>query len=314
MQDDGNEWPKEAQTLGDYLTNSSFTIVAPGHGFDYGIFTQRDSAELLLQLEYRLDPSASHASTGRLSIRRPTKPALEAMSENVLQRGWMVQELVLAHRNLIFSAEQIYWNCQTLSSSESSAVTQRPLLRLKGNNDDEGLTEVLSRWYRLIETYSGTHVSVLTDRFPALRHMAGYVEQQIHSNYCAGLWQSDLLRGLLWRAKSITVHPQFQEYIAPTWSWAFLNGSSVSYSVISRVDRQNPNTTVLDVSITHRSELGPRGAIESGVLKLRALSRTISKATIPKSCDYYFDRKEYEDEWRAGYSFSHVLVSLVSYH
>ena len=51
-------------------------------------------------------------------------------------------------------------------------------------------------------------------------------------------------------------------------------------------------------------------SVPSGVLKLRALSRTISKNAIPEGCDYYFDTKGDEEEWRTEYLFFHILISL----
>lgn len=300
------DWLREAQLVGLYLTNASFTMVAPGVGFDYGMFTKRASTEALLKLDCRRDSPAFKSPAGTLSIRRPTKNALEAMSDNVLQRGWILQELVLPQRNLIFSAEQIYWNCQTISSSEGTIVTQMPLLRLKRKDGDDN-SALLSRWYHLLETYSATKHFHSGDRFPALMHMAEYVKKLLNSRYYAGLFESDLLRGLLWRAKSMKLtYEPFSEYIAPSWSWVSFNGP-VSYSLAAGVDEQNANTSVLGVSIIPPSSF-PH--IISGELKLRALSRQISTNAIPKDCDFYFDTKQDEDDWRSGHIFFHVLVSL----
>jgi hypothetical protein len=115
---------------------------------------------------------------------------------------------------------------------------------------------------------------------------------------------------LLWRTKSIGPAHRFEEYIAPSWSWASFQGP-VSYTLglnedtTRSIDSIHPEILDLQVVSTNADHTG---AVESGTLKLRALSKKISKAKIPTGCNFYFDDARYEEEWRASSEFVHVFI------
>jgi len=161
----------------------------------------------------------------------------------------------------------------------------------------------------MVEIYSGTIYNNPRDRLPGLSHMVQHMLQQIKSRYHAGLWESNLLRGLLWRAKSIGPANRFEEYIAPSWSWASFHGP-VSYT-LGNEDAFTPNGSIhpeiLDLQVVSTST-DPTGAVTSGMLRLLALSKKISKTKMLDGCNFYFDDAEYEEEWQAGSEFVHVFM------
>ncbi|TVY81859.1 Ankyrin-3 [Lachnellula suecica] len=229
-------------------------------------------------------------------------------------RGWMIQELVLPERNVIFGTEQIYWNCQRLSRAEDTVYCQNPLLRLNGaplRGATQYSEELMEKWYHMIEIYSGTIHAHSGDRLPGLSHMVQHMLQQIETKYYAGLWESSFIRGLLWRAKTINPARRFQNtYIAPSWSWASFNGP-VSYNLglveYFGLSTDAVDTEIIDIKVL-RANSDPNGAVLSGTLKLRAFSQAISKASMPKGCTYYFDDAGFEEEWRSGMEFVQVFV------
>ncbi|TVY39500.1 putative ankyrin repeat protein [Lachnellula occidentalis] len=318
LQDFRDDWVFESTKIGQYLRNSTFSLIAASAtGPHHGIFEKRQFYEPLLRLPCHELPNVSTSAqpwTGDLCLRHRTKSALDAMSSSVLQRGWMVQELVLPERNVIFGNEQIYWNCQKLSRAEDTICHQSPILRLNGSPNgttpiagEDYTREFTERWYYLVEIYSGTTYVHSKDRLPGLSHMVKHMLQQIQTTYHAGLWRSSFIRGLLWRAKSITPAHRFQEYIAPSWSWASLNGP-VSYTLGLNESSGSPDDAeILDIQISTPAS-NTTGVVDSGFLTLRALSRTISKTNIPKGCNYYFDDAGFEEEWRGGREFVHVFV------
>ena len=71
-----------------------------------------------------------------------------------------------------------------------------------------------------------------TDRLPALAGIAEVFQQQIKSEYLAGLWREGLLGQLLWRRTSTQGHgrqPNMDplQYREPSWSWASVDGGIV---------------------------------------------------------------------------------------
>jgi hypothetical protein len=321
LQDTRDDWVAESAKMGEYLRNSTFTLIAASAtGSHHGIYEERQFYEPLIRLschEIPAEPISNQPWTGTLCLRRPTKSALEAMSDSVLQRGWMVQELVLPERNVIFGNEQIYWNCQKLSRAEDTIHHQNPLLRLNGTPNgatpvagEDYTREFIERWYHLVEIYSGTLHTHSKDRLPGLSHMVKHMLQQIQTTYHAGLWRSSFIRGLLWRARSIGPAHRFQDYIAPSWSWASFN-APVSYTLglneSSGTANDGIDAEILDIQIS-TPESSTTGVVDSGFLKLQALTQTISKTSIPRGCNYYFDDAGFEEGWRSGVEFVHVFV------
>lgn len=319
LQDTRDDWVLESTKIGQYLRNSAFTLIAASAtGSHHGIFEERQFYEPLLRLpchEVSTANTSAQPWTGDLCLRHPTKSAFDAMSSSVLQRGWMVQELVLPERNVIFGNEQVYWNCQKLSRAEDTICHQSPILRLNGSPNgatpiagEDYTREFMERWYYLVEIYSGTIYSRSIDRLPGLSHMVKHMLQNIQTTYHAGLWRSSFTRGLLWRAKSIGPARRFDDYIAPSWSWASFNGP-VSYTLglnESSSDHDD-NAEILDIQVSTPAS-NTTGVVDSGFLTLRALSRSISKSRIPKGCNYFFDDAGFEEEWRGGREFVHVFV------
>jgi hypothetical protein len=72
-----------------------------------------------------------------------------------------------------------------------------------GSQEREKLLELCDQWYDLVKLYSTLELKYESDIFPALSGIASLVQQAIGDVYVAGLWQSDLQRGLLWQVEEL---------------------------------------------------------------------------------------------------------------
>jgi hypothetical protein len=113
-----------------------------------------------------------------------------------------------------------------------------PSWRLLDETSGYGPKAVMGKWYALIEAYSRRHLTVLKDKLPAISGVAAEVGRLIGGDeYVAGLWKSDMLRGLSWFS-DITFRrrmtrgewppPRSDEDI-PSWSWAAFDGPVTNY-------------------------------------------------------------------------------------
>ncbi len=101
---------------------------------------------------------------------------------------------------------------------------------------DGARSKAYLQWYQLLHSYTMTSLSHQTDIFAALMGIAQQVQNTLLTRYLAGIWEGDLIRGLLWR-------PRHQVYVgqwapltrpvdregkplkrAPSWSWAAVVG------------------------------------------------------------------------------------------
>jgi hypothetical protein len=87
-----------------------------------------------------------------------------------------------------------------------------------------------SQWNTVIvREYTGKHLTFGSDRLPALSGLAKVFMRILKDKYVAGLWEGDMLRGLLWHGTG-----EFNvsaTYRAPTWSWASIDGPVTAYKL-----------------------------------------------------------------------------------
>ncbi|KAG8359325.1 hypothetical protein FVEN_g2861 [Fusarium venenatum] len=85
----------------------------------------------------------------------------------------------------------------------------------------------LETWYTMIENNSEKNLSYENDKFPAIAALIrSFSEKFKNQAYLAGLWESDIHKGLIWTCTSAWKEfDDFQrllskEHTVPSWSWA----------------------------------------------------------------------------------------------
>jgi hypothetical protein len=149
--------------------------------------------------------------------------------EPLQHRAWTLQERYLSKNILHFGSEQ-----NSLETHDTNKLVYEDGQELPCDlfwphlyDQDDALP--FQGWYSMIEDYTGRNISYRTDTFPALSGLAQQINALSGVNYRAGLWESDLTRGLLWavtnpqcpvRWKEVSPVHSKTEYTAPSWSWA----------------------------------------------------------------------------------------------
>jgi hypothetical protein len=80
------------------------------------------------------------------------------------------------------------------------------------------------KWKNLVLEYTGRVLSNSKDRMVAISGIATAFGERAHDRYLAGLWLQDFPFALLrWIANDVTTRPI--DYLAPSWSWRFVDGT-----------------------------------------------------------------------------------------
>jgi len=115
IQDDEQDWRREAASMGKVYKNSLLTISATAaEGNSQGCFARRDPSRVELSPTKRLDPNPS-----KLDPHPSSSPTSWAVIRSnfwmkgvdlapVSRRGWILQERILSPRIVHFSKEQIF--------------------------------------------------------------------------------------------------------------------------------------------------------------------------------------------------------------
>ncbi|KAJ9605660.1 hypothetical protein H2200_009509 [Cladophialophora chaetospira] len=212
IQDDKADWAKESTRIADVYGNAELTLVA-GRSDDSRLgFIEQVSTIPGIRCRLRYSrpgteiPDDSHCF---VSLRR------SQATGPVDQRAWCFQESVLARRMIVYGEQQLSFRCRHRSDWEDGNYI---LYRWSagGRYDisadalkDPHLTKeaILKRWYALSMHYSTKDIFDATDNFAALAGVAVRFQEALGSRYLAGLWEADMIRGLLWKSRRVLGGP-----------------------------------------------------------------------------------------------------------
>ncbi|KAE8859456.1 hypothetical protein PTNB29_06687 [Pyrenophora teres f. teres] len=230
----------------------------------------------------------------------------------VNQRGWVFQERLLAPRVLHFCHNQLAWECSDFSTTEAQSNLQLPIKihrdgiyqegrlkdltpsvgrkfrepRLRGMPDPDEHVEdlyIYELWKRVIETYSRTHLSYVSDRLIALAGIARLFRDKLFTSepkptYIAGLWDKHIESQLLWQVNEVYKgngvfdtpakrHPMS----GPSFSWAAIEsphgityGDVTDYASSYEYTNEELLFKVLHHSIKLADPKNPFGIVKSG--------------------------------------------------
>jgi hypothetical protein len=148
--------------------------------------------------------------------------------EPLQKRAWPYQERLLSTRTLIFSNQELKWECETTHKCECDLednVIPRSTPWHPYNIKQpmqNSRAEVLAYWYeKVVPTYSSGQLTKGSDKLPAISAIARRLQERIGGQYIAGIWETDALSGLFWFCHTFSsVLATCPKYRAPSFSWA----------------------------------------------------------------------------------------------
>ena len=244
IQDDLNDWTKEASQMGHTYQQSCVTIAATTSKSSFDGFLHdrgpcfRVASDFIFKEFQSYHSETLEEVLGTIHFRYPVETGIATHLESCHweRRGWTLQEKLLSTRILYFTKDVVYMECTTTQTSENLGyrLPRRAgfpvmLSESRSISEAERLTNkeaYLSEWYEVVEEYSRRKLTDTKDTLPALEGLAATLSDVVNDTYIYGLWSGDLHRGLLWHSGKGRPRKPFQHgYNAPTWSWACREGS-----------------------------------------------------------------------------------------
>jgi hypothetical protein len=207
----------------------------------------------------------------------------------LFNRAWCFQERLLAARVLHYTKEEIVFECRTGYRCECDGIwrgsdeAMSGCLKLeyaqileesrKSGKGDRGLGATLSSscnketlvWFRILGDYTTKQMTFERDTLPALSGVADRMPVDLMGNYLAGLWQNDLIYGLLWRSEDGLKCHRHHTYVAPSFSWASRSGP-ITYPPFT--SRYRPSASILEAEC-ELVGLNRTGEVQGGFIQLR---------------------------------------------
>ncbi|KAH8707548.1 heterokaryon incompatibility protein-domain-containing protein [Phaeosphaeriaceae sp. PMI808] len=316
IQDDDDDWVKEAATMSDVYQCAVLTIAAAhASGGDVGCFAERDG---LLYLPFYIEFPQTTVSKSPIRVQFTTFGRVKALGGGdlvLLSRAWVLQEQILSPRVLMFDESYISWECLTMHGSEKSPTSgttkydhhhkciresimdASDFFDRPEDSDCSLIDEYFwskiqhANWCAIVMDYTHRGMTKPKDRIAALAGIAKALQRHTKGDYWVGLWSRHFALGLMWGIshsqdfrhssdKASPVDPSIKvrhkDTLAPSWSWA-----SVTVPVIyegGEMPQYDPICHVIDVEVT--------GGVDrqSGYAKIRGhVRRGYVNAVYPNS-------------------------------
>lgn len=231
IQDSLTDWETVAATMGSIYENAFVTISADWNtDSDQSLFSCIPPA--FRAAEIPTPAIRLHSGEeGKVFIRRqlphpagtPTSnPGTFAPDDLPFQRrGWVFQERALSKRIIHFTQFEVSWECVERTCCECRLNEGHWIAaRLRAPR-----TVFQTSWERIVEEYSLLELSFEKDKLQALAGISRRLAEHTGWLFMAGLWREGLETGFLWRRlKYSPTRARPAVSVAPTWSWAAVNG------------------------------------------------------------------------------------------
>lgn len=238
IQGDANDWEYESQRMAFVYGNATLTIMAGRSADARNHFLVNNLEQAARPCEFPID---EHEGSEFAFVGLRRSRALGPLET----RGWCLQEKRLSRRVVVFGEQQLHFWCLKRSDWEDGLTVHETgsILNtaLSPSVQELGIgarrRHLLRVWDTLVVDFSSRHLSNPHDVFAAIASVAGQLEQVMESRYLAGLWECDLVRGLLWKPGyqisayfKLATRPQPTRFApgpvirAPSWSWAAIQG------------------------------------------------------------------------------------------
>jgi hypothetical protein len=283
--------------------NSFVTILAStAQNSDQGFLGLRDRSRYIMTKFASVPKHPEHWAWSRWPL---SEGKGDHSDRKIKHRAWAFQEYSLPPRVLEYAPAAMEWHCNQIKFEEQSKrfetwvhdvykelmwILSLPDITKPPESEDvipihsflatptgsEDLT-IYKRRYQIVEGYSGRELTFETDKLPAIAGLAAKVQVISGDIYMAGLWKKDLGGGLCWQLRGYGGLTRPSTYIAPSWSWASLQGC-ITHSL---PEGHKLHAELIDFDIK-TDELNPLGEVFSGSITLSAPIRKlrIGKGTV----------------------------------
>lgn len=243
LQGDKDDWETEGSKMVDVYSNATLCVAAADANDDAEGFLRPRPKIPALPVDVVFTPPTPIETQFRTRIYTQLplrRPGLHEQYPALHNRAWCLQERYLSPRILFFDRDNMHWECLEDVWSEAGRRVRkhRQMLPDVMPSFDAAGQFLHAPWCSMIREYTTSAISFSTDKLPAVSALALRVAQQTGDEYRAGLWKSDLLRGLLWyrvvrynfraRESAAPWKPDQQRppsFLAPSWSWASYLGA-----------------------------------------------------------------------------------------
>ncbi|OQV06552.1 hypothetical protein CLAIMM_11102 [Cladophialophora immunda] len=287
IQDDDDDWATQSAAMTQIYAQSRLNISASSSEHsDWGILGRATAQAVRVGRVVFTNDDGGGYETQDLYVGLPL-PALDLEDKYLASRGWVFQERLVSPATLHYTDEGMVWECAEgiqMAQDQSyhniawkkqwrdvlnaaSALAPDAFTSDKQHQGETATVRdaILRSWYEWVSAYSERQLYDRLDRFPAVAGMAQTLSLTFNLTYAAGLWQQDLVRGILWKRFNRTeTLLRYQGDPTPSWSWASVQGRLTYVDIRVKESCKAPNLEVLGAAEVEEVLPGTYGKVRSG--------------------------------------------------
>ncbi|MDI1487504.1 MAG: hypothetical protein OHK93_006774 [Ramalina farinacea] len=287
IQDSAEDWQNESAEMRHIYKSAWLNIAATGaKDSSYGLFFNRDpslvsSGLALVDWEADMPKGACRFFSSDLWADGVSRAPVN-------RRAWVVQERVLARRNLHFGSQSLFFECHELEACETfpSGVPNysnrlldngfKVVSKHDPGEDEAAIAPFLRSWQKISTKYMNCALTFASDKMIALSGVADEFRSVCNKPYVAGLFDNGfLIEQLMWQrtgGQQMSGQPATRSsvYRAPSWSWLSLD-ARISCPVMF----ESSQIEILQVKIDLINERNPTGPVRQGILSIRGQLKLI---------------------------------------
>lgn len=300
IQDDPDDWLREASQMHEVYANSLCNICATGSSdTSQGLFTTRDP-----RLFQPCTVDIPWIKQGqRFRIFEMSLWKTQVLEAPLNKRAWVVQEHLLAPRQIHFGAQQILWECCELHAAEQypkglpTAIEDPALSPFNSwqsaspepeTADSPSAPSLQDSWSKIVQSYTNAVLTYPKDKVVAFAGIAKRFETLLKDENVAGLWRTNIECHLLWHVDFClqgdgTPSARPDTYRAPSFSWISIDGRIFSDG--------DPKVCDLLVQASDVEVVKSRGLIVDGSLRLKGSLRPfkLQRIQVPSGPMWYLE-------------------------
>ncbi|KAK4096472.1 HET-domain-containing protein [Parathielavia hyrcaniae] len=237
IQDDMEDWQREAATMDRVYGGSQLTIAA-SHSPDSsaGCFPLTTA-----EGHSSRDALFRHRGSGRYvrfydgDVRdRPT------LDNRLSSRGWSLQEQLLSPRVVSCLQPEMHWQCHGSHEVENglsfgpvrdterdARVPLRIPRMLQPQTTTLSPVRLRAAWEKVVETYSGRSLTFEQDRIPAVAGIIRHFASVMSDEPVLGLWKTTIARDMAWTRLWVRRPAKAPgDPLLPSWTWGACPGAA----------------------------------------------------------------------------------------
>jgi hypothetical protein len=249
IQDDSDDWTREAKTMGLVYQKAYLTIsVSESPGDHAGFLNPNRDLKADVMLPYCPTDTAS----GYVYLGGGHAGGFEPRRTRISKRGWVIQERTLSRRILHFDGFEAHWECSQYLISECGIkkdttdfvntsyylgqnigpLTERPSSAKSSETAQRNAAlNILYHFYAVkVHEFSECYLTKASDKVPAILGLGNEISRGTGISFVDGHFFFDepfFVYSLMWYTEMFhTEGPAVPEQLrAPSWSWAALEGN-----------------------------------------------------------------------------------------